>query len=676
MVSFLRFNRLLITAFAALLIQPAFSQVTSLPTKEIGGKKVYYYEVKPGETLYSLSKNLGVSQSIIEKENPSVKTDGLKAGQILYFSADSYNSSGLIHEVKSKETVYGIARQYGITQKQLLDWNPSVRDGIRPGQKLIVSAPESIADEKISDMSSVSDNKGLTYTIKEGESLYRIASEHGLTVTNILDANPGLDRDNYKAGTKIKLPELQTNESESSWQPENQNWTTLPLKPEGEPIIRLQEHKVAKKETFFSISHQYGITVEQLEKANPGVGVIREGMVLKIPLATTDVTSVDNLDNIPLSQEVILADEPDSSTVSSVHNSIDISLVLPLMLDDSSQSKQAQLYTEFYKGFLVGVDSLRNVGVPLNINVYDTKGTMAGLRSLLSDPTLSQSRIIIAPDDANQLDVLLNYGKENNIDILNLFVVNHEGYLQNSFDLQGNIPHEMMYDKAIRGMIARYPDAVPVILSRKEGPDDKKEYINELKNVLQKDGIEYKEIKFDGLLEMPALKELDPAQSYIFIPESGRQVELNRIIPGLLEYLEQVQTPESSILAGYPEWITFRGETLSNMHRLNSVVYSRFYTVPDDYLAQRVDNAFEKWYGEPMANFVPKQGLFGFDTAMFLIRWLSDEIINGNTTQIPVYHGVQNGFDFKTVSGDAGKVNNSLYLINYRPSGVIDKIAL
>ena len=72
-----------------------------------------------------------------------------------------------------------------------------------------------------------------------------------------------------------------------------------------------------------------------------------------------------------------------------------------------------------------------------------------------------------------------------------------------------------------------------------------------------------------------------------------------------------------------------------------------------------------------MANYVPRQGTFGFDTGMFLIRWLSSR---GADT--PLRHsGIQNGFNFVRVP-DGGWVNDELYLINFRPSGLIDKISL
>ncbi|MDE5745323.1 MAG: hypothetical protein K2H84_06645, partial [Paramuribaculum sp.] len=121
---------------------------------------------------------------------------------------------------------------------------------------------------------------------------------------------------------------------------------------------------------------------------------------------------------------------------------------------------------------------------------------------------------------------------------------------------------------------------------------------------------------------------------------------------------------------GYPEWITFRGETLTNMHKANCVVYSRFFTDSESAAVKQVENRFNEWYGTQMANFMPRQGLFGYDAGMFVINWLR----SGSKDPVD-WEGLQNGFDFESIPG-GGKVNGKLYFINYLPGGLIDKTAL
>ncbi|MDE5688789.1 MAG: LysM peptidoglycan-binding domain-containing protein [Paramuribaculum sp.] len=657
---------LLAGAMASCLI--AGAQVDNLPRKNINGTSYYYYEVQPKETIYSISHKLGISRAEIERCNPAV-ADGLKAGQVLYFPVEG-DSPARTHIVKAKETVYGISKLYGITPSQLTAWNPSAVDGIRTGQILYVSEPvvsaAPVADVKPAEAARRS------HVIGEGESLYRIAVNNGTTVDAILAENPGLERDHYQAGTLIYLPVSAAASAPALvdlvQSPKPRSVEAESVQPESPEKPRT--HTVRDGETFYSIAHTHGITVEELEKANPEVGLLSKGTVLVIPDAATPFVPAESRNE--LAGAVNSADSADETEYAPA--TIDIALTLPLMLSMNEQPRQAQLYTEFYKGFLVGVDSMRRCGSPINLQVYDTSGSSDTLRSILSNPALKAAKVIIAPDNEAQLAMLGEYGAANGIDVLNLFVVKDMSYLTNPHLMQGNIPHSAMYSKAIEGMLTRFGTYTPVILSRVDGPDDKAEYISALKRTLSARGVSYKEIVYESSLKDADLDSLDVTGMYAFIPESGKQAELNRVLPAIIKFKNRTTQADPVRVFGYPEWTTFRGETLLNMHKVNTIVYSRFFTVPEDPAVKAVENKYRDWYGVPMANFVPRQGLFGYDTAMFLINALR----SGNAgSELPAkWFGVQNGFDFIRVGQGGGLVNDELYFINYRPSGLIDKYSL
>ena len=58
-----------------------------LPTRTVNGSVCYYYEVQPKETVYNLTRRFGLTKAQIIQYNPTV-ADGLRAGQTLYFPKD------------------------------------------------------------------------------------------------------------------------------------------------------------------------------------------------------------------------------------------------------------------------------------------------------------------------------------------------------------------------------------------------------------------------------------------------------------------------------------------------------------------------------------------------------------------------------------------------------------
>jgi membrane-bound lytic murein transglycosylase D len=100
--------------------------------------------VQVKETLYSIAKlyNVGVME-LVQWNNLDLQ-QGLKIGQILKLSDSEpvkvqtarVLSKEVLHEVKSSDTLYSIARQYGVTIKELMDWNEKKDFSLAVGEKL------------------------------------------------------------------------------------------------------------------------------------------------------------------------------------------------------------------------------------------------------------------------------------------------------------------------------------------------------------------------------------------------------------------------------------------------------------------------------------------------------------------------------------------------------------
>ena len=98
--------------------------------------------VKPKETLYAIAHtyNVGVME-IVEWNSLNIQ-DGIKPGQVLKVSVSQpieeniVGRSSVEHEVKNTDTLYGIARKYGVTIKQLMEWNKKKDFNLAIGEKI------------------------------------------------------------------------------------------------------------------------------------------------------------------------------------------------------------------------------------------------------------------------------------------------------------------------------------------------------------------------------------------------------------------------------------------------------------------------------------------------------------------------------------------------------------
>ena len=114
--------------------------VDSLTRDTVNGKVVYKYTVQKSEGLYRISKNFGVSQEEIINLNPILKSEGLKLGQIIYIPAvEQFDSTQyVVHTLQPKETLYGLSRKYGVSQKDIERLNPQTAKRMAIGTTLLI----------------------------------------------------------------------------------------------------------------------------------------------------------------------------------------------------------------------------------------------------------------------------------------------------------------------------------------------------------------------------------------------------------------------------------------------------------------------------------------------------------------------------------------------------------
>lgn len=109
------------------------------------------HKVGDKETLFSISKLYGVSVEEIKQWN-NLTDSGLTLGRELVIKKKNAFTTPTVvpvevkpgkgvHTVAAKETLYSIARQYGITSSQLREWNGLQNDELKIGQNLIVIQP-------------------------------------------------------------------------------------------------------------------------------------------------------------------------------------------------------------------------------------------------------------------------------------------------------------------------------------------------------------------------------------------------------------------------------------------------------------------------------------------------------------------------------------------------------
>lgn len=114
------------------------------------------------------------------------------------------------HTVARSETLYGIARQYGVSVAELKEWNNLGEKPIAVGQELIVAAPappESLtpaAKESAAEKPAAAPGGKVVHTVATGETIYQISRKYGVTIKEVMEWNKKSDF-NVKVGEELKI---------------------------------------------------------------------------------------------------------------------------------------------------------------------------------------------------------------------------------------------------------------------------------------------------------------------------------------------------------------------------------------------------------------------------------------------------------------------------------------
>ncbi|MGY5353001.1 LysM peptidoglycan-binding domain-containing protein [Wenyingzhuangia sp. IMCC45533] len=344
--------------------------------KEKDSLKVHKVQAK--ETLYSLSKLYNVSMSDLIKKNTFLSQEGLKIGQELIIpivavqqTKDAQNKVRL-HNVKEKETLYSIAKKYGVTIDEIKEKNVTVlMDGVKAGSVLEIPLKKNTENRE---------NNSQGHQIVKGETLYGISRKYGISIPELLSVNKTVVVDSLSVGTILNLPNKVLVNAKTS--------NTVPIYVQKPVKYRYNAH-----ENLNTLLKELEISKDSLKSLNPSLdSILNYGGELLIGFKKEHLLFESNKtfkDSIVKDKEVnlVLMLPFDFKTIDTLSATTLFSSVkgLPSMVAD------------FYMGVEIAVDSLKKQGVDINFTVVDTEKSVDSIRNKIEQIRAFRPSVIVGP---------------------------------------------------------------------------------------------------------------------------------------------------------------------------------------------------------------------------------------------------------------------------------------
>ena len=444
------------------------------------------YTVKEGDTLESIAKVFRVSPSDIKSLNPTLEK-GLQKGMLLIIPGDEISyfnkkqPTGFEkYTVKDKETLYGLAQRFHITQDDLRRYNMILyKKELRKGQEITIplyrDAPKEISKGK----------EGLTkYIVKPGEGLWRIAQNYGVTQETLERLNPNLPNP-LKEGMEIWVP------AGKSGVPEVTTDKALVL------------YQVEKGEGFMSLERKFGLSQKELEKLNPE---LKDGIKLEAQIWIPKNNFLDYVATLGGASQSDVASGNASDAIPKIKSGMNpsntktVSFVLPFRVNGIQagniadikiklqKEKITAIASDFYSGALMALDSLQKMGFSLTVNVYDSNGNAQGVKAISSSEGLKNSQVIIGPFSPSAFNALSETITSDNIAILAPLSNRNIELRPNVFQTVPTI--EVQQNSMISFINQKYPDANIVLLSDAKSKDMNEKLLSSFSQAKNVDNIQ------------------------------------------------------------------------------------------------------------------------------------------------------------------------------------------
>lgn len=182
------------------------------------------YIVKSGDTLYSISKTIGVSIAELREWN-TIQGNAISVGQeLIYFKTEAdtltvdpaentaesimageNQGTNVYYTVKSGDTLTKIAREHNMTLGQLRQLNNLQSDNIQIGQRLAVKAINYAPNLSEDASESAPQGKFSLYTLQGGDDLQSILNKFKMTENEFRQLNPDIDPDNLNRSQRVTV---------------------------------------------------------------------------------------------------------------------------------------------------------------------------------------------------------------------------------------------------------------------------------------------------------------------------------------------------------------------------------------------------------------------------------------------------------------------------------------
>ncbi len=549
-----------------------------------------------------------------------------------------------LHTVEAGQTLYAISRAYGVDVNELKALNDKKDNALSLYEVLRIPYVEPFVRM---------DKNFYYHKVQKGETIYSISRRFDIKPRRILKFN-----EKYGQNEPLAV----------------------------DAVIRLPLNEIDRSVLAQLEKENAGTAVKPEEKAVPEVNVVKETAGNK----SAEVKPEEKKKDLPVNeqgkkdeakeQEVLVVGSGDehvgemppfiSDVVMLGEPYVKVALLLPFYAHEypavsdtlntpvyTSLSSRSEQFVYFYEGVLLAIDSLKNKGYKIDLQVYDTEKNPERMYPVVRELNSWRPDLIIGPVYGSVSRAVIENLENKNTPVIYPLSARGENLGQYPNFIQVNTSFPMLANKMAGWISGQSANANVIYIELPGGNNDEDKRLFAQK-MRQLDGVQFFQWDFEGtpLADLKLL--LLPDRENILILPTAREAEVSKVLPALGAYADGYKVT----VVGFPEWQTFTSVDHEAYFKLNTKIFTYSYVDNNTQAAHDFAVKFRNYFYTEPNNLAFK----AYDMGLYFIG-LAAKYRDRTLDAIEYYHqdGEFSRFGFSRVYNGQGKENQALYIVNF-----------
>jgi LysM repeat protein len=460
----------------------------------------------------------------------------------------------------------------------------------------------------------------LIHNVVAGESLYAISRFYGFSIPHLESLNPELAERGLLVGQRLRIPYK---------------------KRKSETKAETKKHEETDAFTGPTTTDADDEAPKEKKPQTPAPAVDSTAVV---PPTTVQVITADTTAVVTPATEVVVADSTAVAPEKSRYDKVtfrklaegevaNIALMLPL----GSEEQPAQHYVDFYRGFLIGLDSVRMSGKSANVRLYNTAHDHNRVSEIIASGVLDSLHLVVGPIYEDELIPVAAALKGRNVPIVSP--------LANLQHIESNAVFQMSpsSDTKFSKLGDLRTDSTRVVVITTEQPDEKfeaevRDYFKDTPKVIyHKYTFLHPKVEAKMIQEAIATGTVAPSDFIkylrdgiptVFIVTASTEMEVDRILNKFSQIKKAMERYGSKasqfVVVGNNRWNNFKSidRTLFFTVGMTTLAtYSAHRSIP---IIKRFDKRFIREFGALPTRYAYR----GYDAAVIFVNALYGSIEN------------------------------------------------